>query len=96
MLFPEPLHLFRQTIGIRSREIMETVDPELLEHFASFSADAAHLAQMPLSCSFCIAQPAPAAERALATVGRKRRRIGSIEINTQLAQGISQLLTQTS
>ena len=96
MLFPETLHLFSQPIRIRSGEILQTMDPELLEHLPSFGTDAAHLTQVSLRSSLGIAESTPAAECALATIRRKGRWIVAIEIKTEFAQGISQLLTQTS
>ena len=96
MLFPETLHLFRQPIRIRSGEILQTMDPELLKHLPSFGTDAAHLTQVSLCSSLGIAESTPAAECALATIRRKGRRIVAIEIKPEFAQGVSKLLTQTS
>ena len=55
VLLPEAFQLIRQASGISSREVLQTLDAQVLEHFAPLRANATDLTEMASRCRFGVA-----------------------------------------
>ena len=96
VLLTEAFQLQGQLLRVGSRKIGQSGKSELLQHLSPLGTNATHFAEVPLRSRLGITDPAPATERALATIRRKGRWIGPKQILSQLAQGFIQLALQAA